>query len=82
MYVDLDLSVDNLPAGTHLAIGNAVIEVSTQPHTGCKKFMARFGMDAMNFVNSPKGKQLRLRGLNARVVQAGAIRVGDKVKKL
>jgi MOSC domain-containing protein YiiM len=82
LYVDLDLSVDNLPAGTRLVLGTAVIEVTALPHTGCKKFMARFGLDALQFVNSPVGKQLRLRGLNARVVQAGVIRAGDWVKKL
>jgi MOSC domain-containing protein YiiM len=82
LYVDLDLSHDNLPIGTRLAIGSAVIEVSDQPHTGCKKFVARFGMEAMKFVNSPLGRQLRLRGMNTRVVQPGTIRVGDLVRKL
>lgn len=82
LYVDLDLSVQNLPAGTRLAIGSAIVEVTEIPHTGCKKFMARFGLDALKFVNSPLGKQLRMRGLNARVVQNGLIRVGDAVRKL
>jgi MOSC domain-containing protein YiiM len=82
LFVDFDLSLDNLPVGTCLAIGTAVIEVTAQPHTGCNKFMARFGSEALKFVNSPMGKQLRLRGLNAKVVQPGAIRVGDRVKKL
>jgi len=60
LYVDLDLSVANLPAGTRLAIGDAVLEVTAKPHTGCAKFVKRFGADAMRWVNSPLGLQLRL----------------------
>jgi hypothetical protein len=82
LYVDLDLSEDNLPPGARLAFGAAIIEVTPEPHTGCAKFVARFGVDAMKFVNSPVGRELRLRGLNARVVQPGVIRVGDGVKKM
>jgi hypothetical protein len=82
LFVDLDLSLDNLPPGTRLALGAAVIEVTAQPHTGCHKFRARFGSDALKFVNSPAGKQLRLRGLNAKVVLAGLIRTGDGIRKL
>jgi hypothetical protein len=82
LYIDLDLSDDNLPAGTRLAIGSAVLEVSALPHTGCKKFSSRFGVDAMKFVNSPEGKRLHLRGINARIIQAGAVRVGDVVRKI
>lgn len=82
LYVDLDLSVENLPAGTRLAVGAAVIEVTARPHTGCDLFQERFGRDAVKFVNSPAGKQLRLRGLNAKVVKPGTIRTGDAVKKL
>jgi len=81
LFVDLDLSAENLPAGTRLTLGSAVIEVTAPPHTGCKKFVERFGLDAVNFVNSPLGKQLHLRGINARVVRAGVIRVGDPVRK-
>ena len=77
LYIDLDLSAGNLPPGTRLALGSAVLEVTAEPHTGCKKFMARFGPDANKFVNSPLGKQLHLRGINARVLQPGVIRVGD-----
>ena len=81
LFVDFDLSLDNLPAGTQLAIGSAVVRVSTTPHTGCRKFVERFGLDAMKFVNSPVGRALNLRGINARVVRAGSIRVGDTVRK-
>lgn len=82
LFVDLDLSASNLPPGTRLTLGEAVIEVTAQPHTGCRKFVARFGLDAMNFVNSPVGRELHLRGINARVVQPGAIRVGEPVRKV
>jgi hypothetical protein len=81
LYVDLDLSRDNLLPGARLAIGDAVIEVSALPHTGCGKFVERFGVDAMKFVNGTIGRQLNLRGINARVVQPGTIRVGDTVTK-
>ena len=83
LFLDLDISVANLPTGTRLAIGDeAVIEVTAKPHNGCAKFTARFGDDAVAFVNSPVGKELRLRGFNARVVASGVIRPGDKVRKL
>lgn len=82
LFVDMDLSEENLPPGTQLSLGSATIEVTNQPHTGCKKFVARFGLDAMKFVNSPVGKELHLRGINARVVQPGTIQVGDVVRKI
>lgn len=82
LYVDLDISGANLPPGTRLAIGAAVIEVTAQPHTGCVKFQGRFGTDATNFVNSPRGRALNLRGINARVVVPGRIQTGDRVRKL
>jgi MOSC domain-containing protein YiiM len=81
LYVDLDLSDDNLPPGSRLELGSAVVEVSVEPHTGCAKFAERFGMDVARFVNSPDGKALHLRGINARVVVPGMVRVGDAVKK-
>ena len=82
LYVDLDISGANLPPGTRLALGSAVIEVTAQPHTGCTKFSARFGSDAWRFVNSEVGKELHLRGINAKVVQPGTVRCGDKIQKL
>lgn len=82
LYVDLDLSDENLPPGTRLAIGSAVLEVSAVPHTGCRKFSDRFGVDAMKFVNSPEGKQLHLRGINTRMIQGGVIHVNDVVRKV
>ena len=83
LYVDLDISHANLPAGSRVAIGDAaVLEVSAKPHAGCKKFLARFGADALSFVNSEVGSRLRLRGLNARVVTGGAIHTGDAVRRI
>jgi hypothetical protein len=82
LFLDMDLSAENLPAGTRLSLGSAVIEVTSPPHLGCQKFVARFGLEAMKFVNSSLGKQLHLRGINANVVHAGVIRVGDVARKI
>jgi MOSC domain-containing protein YiiM len=82
LIVDFDLSAENLPVGTRLAVGTAVIEVTDDPHTGCKKYSSRFGLDALMFANSPEGRALNLRGINTRVVQSGTVRVGDAVRKL
>jgi len=82
LYVDLDLGVENVPAGTRLAVGAAVIEVSAKPHLGCGKFRGRFGFDAVRFVNSPRLSGLQLRGIHARILAAGDVRVGDTIRKL
>ena len=82
LYVDFDISRANLPAGTRVQIGTAVIEFSETPHTGCSKFSARFGVDALRFVNSLIGRELRLRGANCRVVVAGRVRTGDEIRML
>jgi len=79
LYVDFDLSIDNLPAGRVIRVGAVTLEVSESPHLGCAKFMARFGPDAMRLVNSAEGRQLRLRGVNMRVLTPGVVRVGDVV---
>jgi hypothetical protein len=81
-FVDLNLSAANVPPGTRLQFGTAVLEVTSEPHTGCAKFVERFGVDAMKFVNSPSGRALQLRGVNARVVQAGRVKSGDIVRRL
>ncbi len=82
IYLDLDLSVENLPIGSQLAIGDAIVEISPLPHLGCRKFADRYGADAVLFVNSETGKQLRLRGVNARVVRSGDVQVGDVARQL
>jgi MOSC domain-containing protein YiiM len=82
LYVDLDLSVENLPPGTRVEVGTAVLEVSGVPHRGCKKFAARYGLDALRFVNSEQGYAWNLRGINTRVLQGGVVRSGDAVRKL
>lgn len=82
LFVDLELSDTNLPPGTRLAIGSAIIEVTAIPHNGCAKFRQRFGVDAVRFVNSPVGKSLHLRGVNAKVIQPGTICVGDQIRKV
>jgi hypothetical protein len=82
LYLDMDLSYDNLPPGTRLSIGDAVIEVTEPPHTGCKKFAARFGVDAMVFVNSGMGRKRNFRGICARVIKSGDVKVGDIATKL
>lgn len=82
IYVDLDLSAANLPPGTRLSLGSAEIEVSDQPHRGCKKFAERYGIEALRFVNSDQGVALNLRGINCRVVRAGSISSGGTVRKI
>ena len=82
LYIDLDISVENLPAGTRLAVGDAVVEISAKPHTGCAKFSERFGPEALRFVNVGVGRENRFRGVNAFVVRAGNVAVGNKTEKL
>src|SRR5262249_46460574 len=82
LFVDFDLSEANLPPGSRLAIGTAAIEVTREPHTGCSKFVERFGADAMKFVNAPQYQSLHLRGINAKVVRPGTIAVGDTITKI
>ena len=82
LYVDLDLSAENLPPGSRLEVGTAVIEISDVPHTGCAKFTERFGSEATRFVNGKAGRPLRLRGVNAQVVRNGVVRPGDSIRKL
>lgn len=82
LYVDFDLSEENLPPESRLQIGLAVLEITTVPHNGCAKFTKRFGKDAVRFVNSKIGKQLHLRGLNAKVIKAGKIKTGDIIRKI
>ena len=82
LFLDLNLSSENLPPGTRLTLGSAVIEITEVPHLGCAKFAARFGKDAAVFVNSRRGKRMNLRGVNARVVSGGTVRPGDTVSKL
>ncbi len=82
LFIDMALSTDNLPPGTQIALGDAIIEVTEPPHTGCKKFAARYGVDAMVFVNSGRGKTDNFRGICAKVVKSGDIGVGDVARKI
>jgi len=82
LFADLDLSKANVPVGTRISVGAAILEATDQPHTGCQKFAARFGIDALKLISSPTGKELQLRGINLKVVVGGAIKPGDIVKKL
>ena len=82
LFVDLNLGKENLPAGIRLEIGSAIIEVSAVPHLGCRKFAARFGVEAMKFVNSRRGKKLCLRGINAKVIKPGRVSTGDTIQRV
>lgn len=81
LYADLDLSVSNLPPGARLRIGDALVEVTERPHTGCSKFAARFGLDALRWISTPEGKAARMRGVYVRVLEGGGVRVGDAIRK-
>lgn len=82
LFVDMDLGLDNLPPHSRIQVGSAILEISAKPHTGCKKFSGRFGIEALEFISTPLGKALRMRGVNAKVIQAGEIKVGDVVRKI
>ena len=82
LFADLDLSKTNVPPGTRISVGKAVLEATDQPHTGCKKFASRFGVDALKFISAPTTEVLQLRGINLKVVAGGEIKPGDIVKKL
>jgi hypothetical protein len=79
LLVDFDLSIAYLPPGTRIIVGEAELEISVKPHTGCAKFSARFGSDALRWINSPDGRDARLRGVGARVIRGGTVRVGDAI---
>ena len=81
-YADFDLSRENVPPGTRLQLGSAVVEASEVPHQGCAKFSERFGADALRFVNTGPGRDLSFRGINTRVVVPGIVRRGDQITKL
>lgn len=82
LFVDLNLSRENLVTGQRLKIGECLLEITEQAHNGCNKFKARFGAPALEIVNSPAGKQLRLRGIYAKVIEAGRVCVGDTIRKV
>jgi hypothetical protein len=83
LLVDMGLDMESLPVGSRLAIGDTVVvQISEVPHTGCAKFSARFGSDALRFINSPEGRELRLRGVNAHVIVPGTIATGDAVRRI
>lgn len=82
IYVDMDISKENLPPGARIQVGSAVVEISGVPHTGCDKFAGRFGKEALRFANVGVGRDNRFRGVNAFVVEPGSFQVGDKIAKL
>ena len=82
LVVDMDISAENLPAGTRLRVGKAIVEMTPLPHNGCKKFAERFGADAVRFVQAPSTRHLNLRGIHWKVIDPGEVRVGDKIEVL
>lgn len=82
LFVELDLSAGNLPTGTRLAVGGAEVEVTPKPHNGCSKFDARFGNDALRFVQAPATRAENRRGIYWRVVAEGEVAAGDAVRVL
>ena len=81
-FADMDLSKTNLKVGQQLRIGTAVLEIMSKPHLGCVKFSNRFGADALKFVNSEAGTEMRLRGVYASVISSGSIEVGNAIEKI
>lgn len=79
LYLHLDLSSENLPHGSLLRLGQALVRVTPQAHNGCKKWVQRFGLEAMQLNLDPAYRALHLRGIYLRVVEAGHVRVGDRV---
>ena len=82
LFIDMDLTPDNLPPGSRIGLGAAELEITAVPHNGCDSFIARYGRDACVFVNTGEGKRNRLRGIYARVVRDGVVSAGDSVRKL
>jgi MOSC domain-containing protein YiiM len=82
LYIDLDISEANLPAGTRIAVGEAVLELQAEPHTGCVQFRGWWGPEALRHISTEEGRALRMRGANTRVVQSGAVRPGDDARKI
>lgn len=82
VVVDLDLSHDNLQTGDRLRLGTALVEVTPKPHTGCKKLVARFGVEAQRLGASDRGRHLRLRGIYVRVVEPGTASPGDAITRV
>ncbi len=82
LFVDMDISPDNMPPGTRVSLGSVILEITDTPHNGCAKFVERYGREATVFVNTGEGKRLRLRGIYGRVVQDGAVSVGDVITKI
>lgn len=82
LVVDFDLGLESLPTGSQIEVGTALLEITAEPHLGCRKFASRYGKPAMQFVNSEEGKRLRLRGVNAKIVRSGSVRVGDHIRRL
>ena len=82
LYVDLDISEENMPAGTRIVVGEAVLEIQAEPHTGCAQFRSWWGSDALRHISTPEGRSLRMRGANTRVIRSGVVRPGDRARKL
>lgn len=82
LYVDFDISLENAPAGTLLQVGGATIRISEEPHTGCAKFVRRFGREMLKMTQTDVGKDLRLRGVNASVIESGTVCTGDSIRRV